>query len=687
MQELEAIRNISIIAHIDAGKTSTTEGMLFYTGMTHRFGNIDDGTTVMDYLPEERERGITIISAAASLEWKDHLVHLIDTPGHIDFTAEVERSLRVIDGAVVIFSGVEGVEAQSEKVWRQADKYRVPKIAFINKLDRIGACFQRVLDEINAKFGDCALPLHEPLGVEDQFAGVVDLLSLELVRFGVNDQGEVSREPLPPDLVPEMRRRRDAIVERLADASDEVATAYLDGRDLPAELLRKVIRTETIKQRLVPVLAGSAKKRMGIQTLLDAVIDFLPSPADVGSIQAQTVKSDETVELKPDSTLPFAGLVFKVVADPSADLLYLRTYAGTLRPNSTLCNSRTHEKVKVKQILRLFAKNTTPLEKVGPGDIVGIIGPKETGTGDTLCEPRRLLALEPITFPDPVISMAVEPRYSRDKDRLDEVLELLCREDPTLSRSLDEETGQRIISGMGELHLEIKLNRAQEDFHVEVRAGEPRVAYRETLKAATVQKATFVKTLGEVELFAGVELGFRPVPRGDQAFAVESRLHDKSAYPKEFVNAAVRALTEGLRTGGNHGYPLIYLAAELRDLTIHPEKTTEPAVVGAVLMGIDQAIREVGTTVLEPLMHLEILTPDDTVGEVSVYLQPRRAVIHEMASMGTVKRISCEVPLAEMFGFGKALPKLSGGRGSFSMEPCGYQELPSAVATRMFGTA
>ncbi len=684
MQKLDNMRNIGIIAHIDAGKTTITEGMLYFSGCTHRFGNIDEGTTVMDYLAEERQRGITIVAAAATIPWQDCLLHLIDTPGHIDFTAEVERSLRVIDGAVVIFSGVEGVEAQSEKVWRQADTYSVPKIAFINKLDRIGASFQRVLDEINRKFGG-ALALQEPVGIEDQFNSVVDLLTFQLLEFGGPDHDQVERKPVPDELRERMLQKREELIESLADESDELAVAYLEGDEIPVEKLRSVIRDLTLRNRIVPVFAGSAKKQIGVQPLMDAAIEYLPSPADCDVIPAVKVKTEEPVDVRAAEEEPFAGFIFKLVADPSADLLYMRTYSGTLKQNATLINARTGDKVRAKQILRLYAKNTQTLEQVGPGDIVGVIGPKGCGTGDTLCETRRVVSFERITFPEPVISIAVEPRYSRDRDKLAESLELLCREDPTLSQSEDEDTGQLLLSGMGELHLEINLKRLRDEFKTEARTGQPRVAYRETLKTATSEHVVFARTIGENELYAEAEVAFSPLKRGEDLFKVEHSLRNENEIPKAFVQAAVRALSDGLRTGGNHGYPLIYLQAELKSLIVSSEKTTEGAVVGAVLSTIDQAIRHVGTRVLEPLMHLEIITTDETVGEVTMYLQPRRAVIHEMTSAGQIKRISCEVPLAEMFGFSKALPKLTGGRASFTMEPCGYQELPAEIAQKMFG--
>ena len=687
MSDMSRIRNIGIIAHIDAGKTTTTEGILYFSGLTHRYGKIDDGTTVMDFLPEERERGITIAAAAATIPWGEHLIHLIDTPGHIDFTAEVERSLRVIDGAVVIFSGVEGVEAQSEKVWRQADTYSVPKIAFINKLDRVGASFPRVLAEINEKFGGCALPLMEPIGIEGEFCSMVDLVTMETVTFAGESNEVVERSPIPAEMAAAMGERREAMLERLADESDEIAHAYLEGEEIPPATLRKAIRELTIARKLTPVLVGSGKKSIGIQPLVDAVVDYLPSPADCADIPAEDTRKGAPIVLHPDEDAPFVGLIFKVSASKTADLFYLRTYQGVLKPNLTLLNSRTGEKVRPRQIFKIYAKTTETVDSVGPGDIVGLVGLRNCGIGDTLCEPRMTVALEKIAFPEPVISMAVEPRMSSDKDKLDETLDLLCREDQTLTRSQDEETGQRIISGMGELHLEINLKRIERDFNVAVRVGEPRVAYRETLKAACDEHVVFSRTIGETELYAEVGVSFRSLAKGGEMFVVSNSVRGVANIRREFVLGAERALREGLRTGGNHGYPLIYLAAELTDLKVDPVRTTEGAVVGAVLQAIDQAIRNVGTVVLEPLMRLEVTAPDDCIGEISMYVQPRRAVIHEMVSVPAGRKILCEVPLSEMFGFGKALPRLSGGRGSFSMEPCGYQPLPASVVERMFGRA
>jgi elongation factor G len=686
MSQLERIRNIGVIAHIDAGKTSTSEGMLFFSGRTHRYGNIDDGTTVLDYLEEERMRGITIVAAAATLPWNDHVIHLIDTPGHIDFTAEVERSLRVIDGAVVVFSGVEGVEAQSEKVWRQATHYKVPRIAFINKLDRVGADFSRVVDQVNEKFGSVAVAVQIPMGEEERLAGVIDLLGLEEVRFSGDKNEVVTRAPVSDDWREPAQQARNRLVERLADHDDDLAMLYLEGAEITAAQLRATLRRLTLANTLVPVLCGSAKRALGVQLLLDAVIDYLPSPADIPEIPAFLLKDGQPTVVHPDPKAPLSALVFKVIADKNADLLYVRTYSGTLKVGATLINPRTGEKLRAKQLLKVYAKSTEPVDEVGPGDIVGILGMKGCGTGDTLCEPFKPVYFEKITFPEPVISVALEPRFTRDKDKLDEALELLCREDPTLSRSVHEETGQRILSGMGELHLEIKLKRLNTDFNVETRAGEPRVAYRETFRGSSLQHVVFSRTFGDTELFAECQVSFRPLPSGEEFFRIENKMRNKNNLPRALVAAAEKALGDGLRTGGAYGYPMIFAAAELQELVIDPQRTTEGAVVGAVLQAVNQAIVQAGTTLLEPLMRLEVTLPENCIGELSGYLQSRRALIGEMEMVGPgLKKIGCTVPLAEMFGFGKSLPRLTGGRGSFSMEPCGYQEIDAQTKAQKFG--
>ncbi len=672
MSELEQIRNFGIIAHIDAGKTTTTERMLYYSGKTHRLGEVDDGTAIMDYLDEERQRGITIISAAAAFPWQDCRLHLIDTPGHIDFTAEVERSLRVIDGAVVIFSGVEGVEAQSETVWRQADHYHLPRLAFINKLDRLGASFDRVCAEINDKFDHKALILQVPVGIEQNFNALIDLVACRRLTFEGEDGETVAETEIPAELADQATATRRELIERLADFSDPVAELYLADEEIPTELLRREIRRLTLENVIVPVLAGAAKRNLGVQPLLDAVVAYLPSPADVGAVTGISLKTGAEVQMPPAPDAPFSGLVFKVKANPSADLYYLRTYSGVLKTGANVFVPRTGDTVRIKRILRIYAQRTEALDKVGPGDIVGFLGPRNIVTGDTLCERNRALTYERMTFPEPVISMALEPKSSQDRDKLDESLALICREDPTLTLSRDENTGQRILAGMGELHLEINVHRLAADFHLGVKCGEPRVAYRETVQTPVETHTQFHKVLGDQELFAGVRIALRPEPNPEQPFRVENKVRGREV-GKNLIQAALQALTDGLKTGGNYGYPLTYIAAELLELETQRDKTTEGAVLGAVLQALDQAIREAGTVILEPIMKLEILAPEEHLGEISNDIQSRRGLILDVTSVSRLKRTLCEVPLAEMFGFSKAIPKLTGGRGAFTMEPCGYK--------------
>lgn len=672
MSELSNIRNLGIIAHIDAGKTSTTEGLLFFSGLTHRYGNIDEGTTVMDFLPDERARGITIMAAAAVIPWGSYEYHLIDTPGHIDFTAEVERSLRAIDGAVVIFSAVEGVEAQSEKVWHQADGYGVPKIAFVNKMDRIGASYSRTCQEIDEKFGGVALPMQFPDGEESDFHGMVDLLTMEYLQFTGDRHEVVQRIPVPEELRKDAEAAREALLEKLSDHSDEIANLFLEGAEIPLELLHGEIRRLTLSRKLVPVFLGSAKREIGVQPLADAIGLYLPSPVDVKEYPAVDRRTGKETAVHADPKEPFAGFIFKINASNTADLFFLRIYSGILHGNDQLVNARTGEKVRAKQLYRIYAKSTEQIQEAGPGDIVGLTGLKDCGIGDTLCAPQRVLSFGGIAFPEPVISMVVEPKFSKDKDKLDDALNLLCREDQTLRRSTAEETGQRVVSGMGELHLEVSLKRVSTDFGVDIRTGEPRVAYRETLlKPATIH-AVFNKTIGDAVFYAEVTVDFSPMERTGEPFEITDET--RGVIPRALTEAALQALGDGLKTGGLQGYPMIFVKASLKDLKFAQETTTPGAVAGAVNDAITQAFQQAGTVVLEPVMKLEVLAPEDTVGEISMYLQPRRAIISDMVQVGTMRKIICQVPLAEMFGFGKALPRLSGGRGSFSLEPSGYQE-------------
>lgn len=677
-QTLSSIRNVGIIAHIDAGKTTTTERFLFYSGKTHRIGEIDNGTTVMDYLSEERERGITIVSAAAEFNWttedKIGTIHLIDTPGHIDFTAEVERSLRVIDGAVVIFSGVEGVEAQSEKVWHQSDHYQVPKIAFINKLDRLGASFERVKGEITDKFTDiktCALQI--PIGSEAEFCGIIDLLGMQAVYFDGEDGSDVRKADIPPEMIDEANHAREELLVTISDLSDPIAELYLEEAEIGLDLLNCEIRKLVLSNQLVPIMAGSAKKNIGIQTLLDAVNIYLPSPEDKATYQGHSPKTEEIMEINVHDK-DFAGMIFKVVAGESADLFYLRIYSGKLHVNDSLYNPRTHQKVRLKRLLKLYSKNIEAVEEAFAGDIVGLIGPSDVITGDTLCSPNRPVLLEKISFPEPVISMAVEPKSNKDKDRLDSAISLLCREDPTLNIRINEATGQRLLSGMGELHLEINSHRICDEFNLDVRFGVPQVAFRETLKQKVTITGELSKTIGDHDLYAKVELYLEPVPKLATGLEIHSDVKKKATLPSAWIESAEETLANGLKTGGNWGYPLIYIRGTIKNIEGDPTKTTENAIAGAILDALHKAIMK-GTLILEPLVRLDVIAPESAIGEITGYIQARRALIHGIQPVAASQHLTCEVPLAEMFGFSKALPKLSGGRAAFSMEPCGYQEI------------
>ena len=570
--ELGKIRNIGIIAHIDAGKTTLTERFLYYSGKTHRIGDIDNGNTVMDYLDEERARGITIVSAAASFEWKDNIYHLIDTPGHIDFTAEVERSLRVISGAVVIFSAVEGVEAQSEKVWRQSKKYDISKIAFINKMDRMGASFDRVYEDIKDKFSDIRVaPMQIPDGEESEFSGVIDLLEMKYLKFEEKDGSDVVRSAVPEDLLEHAQLYRDEMLSVIADLSDEVAELYLEEKEIPIELLKRETRRLVIENKLCPVYTGSARRNIGVQPVLDAVSDYLPCPLDRPVCTGISPKSEKEKEIHIDDTT-FCGLIFKVVASETADLLYLRTYSGNLKADSIVYNPRTKEKIKIKRILRLYSKKVEPVDEVGPGDIVALVGIKNITTGDTLCSVGNPVVLEGVTFPEPVISMAVEPKSSKDKDKLASVLGLLCREDPTLSVDIHESTGQNILSGMGELHLEINCNRLEHEFNLVVRHGAPRVVYRETIKEATIETGVLCQSIGETEYHAEVVVDFEPMPRNDVGIEVICNVKNKNNIPNSWIVSAEDALHNALKTGGNWGYPLIYIRAKIVEIRGTAEK-------------------------------------------------------------------------------------------------------------------
>jgi elongation factor G len=681
---LERVRNVGIIAHIDAGKTTATERFLFYSGRTHKIGEVHDGEAVMDFRADERERGITISAAATTFPWNNHQINLIDTPGHVDFTAEVERSLRVLDGAVVIFSGVEGVEPQSETVWRQADRYQVPRLAFINKLDRAGADHGRVLKQIENRLGARAAFVNLPHGEENRLDGVIDLLDQNLILFNAATQGrELEVWEIPEDSIHMAEEARSHLVESTANCVDWLADRYLSGEPIDGKDLRRAIREATLAGKLVPVLCGAALRDLGIQPVLDAICYYLPSPLD--RPPAQGMDPDAGISILRPLTLeaPFSALIFKVVATSSTDFLWLRVYSGSVTTEERCYHPRSKTRLRLRRILRLHADRTEPVEQARCGDIVAVHGLKDIVTGDTLCDPQHPITFEPIHFPQTVVSMAVETQNSADRDRLYEIVNRLLREDPTLSVGTDEETGQMILSGMGELHLEVTRNRMQREFNVEAFFGRPRVSYRETIVSRGVGKGEFEKRISDI-LFSGraaVEVLPRPRQPGDRSLPpVEvdiSRI--VRLLSPALQREAQEILLRGCNSGGSHGYPVVDLKVQVLDFRHNDPPDPAVPLLGTLTLALREAIAQAQTIVLEPVMNLEVRAPEDCLGPLMKDLGARRAEIRETELMSAVAVVRGLVPLAEMFGYSTQMRSLTQGRGSFSMEPYDYQPAKSWV--------
>ncbi|MBS0262095.1 MAG: elongation factor G [Planctomycetes bacterium] len=690
---VEKIRNIGIIAHIDAGKTTTTERILFYAGASHRMGNVDDGTTQTDFDPEEQERGITIYSAAVTCRWRDWQINIIDTPGHVDFTAEVERSLRVLDGGIVVFSAREGVEAQSETVWRQANKYGVPRICFINKMDRIGAGFERTFQQITERLAANPVAIMIPIGAGPQpnataFRGLIDLIEMRAIYFDENSQGsKFEFAEIPEDCREMADEWRSKLVEQVALLDDTVFAKFVEEQPIEADEIRRLLRVGTLSRALQPVLCGSSLKYIGVQPLLDAVGQFLPSPIDRPPVQGLNPNAKkETVEVrKPTTKDPFCGLVFKIVADPHGDLCFVRVYSGVLKARSRPLNPRLGKKEMVSQLWHIQADRREKLEteSVDAGEIIGITGIKDSATGDTLCEANHPIALESIAFPEPVISMAVEPESSADRRKLAETLQMLSRQDPTFRAVVNEETGQTLISGMGELHLEVIRHRMERDFKLNVRVHRPRVSYRETVKKTQVSTGEFSRHAAGVTQFARVNLKLEPQPENDSV-TVKNEVKPGSLSPEllALVEQAVRETAQG---SGMLGYPLIQvkftiLSIEHSELE-NPEASFLAAASDAVLRGVNDA----GVVLLEPIMKLEVVTPDEFLGNIHSDLMARRAIIVGTDQRGDLQAIAAEVPLATMFGYSTQVRSLSQGRASYSMEPLKYADAPPEVLKEMLG--
>jgi elongation factor G len=672
----DRIRNIGIVAHIDAGKTTTSERFLFYTGRSHKLGEVHDGLAVMDFREDERDRGITISAAATTLSWRDHRINLIDTPGHVDFTAEVERALRVLDGAVVVFDGVEGVEPQSETVWHQADRYHVPRLAFINKMDRVGADFDAAVRGIEERLGANAIPIQMPDGSAETFAGVVDLVAQTHLTF---DQGTLGREvveaPVPERLAAEAHARRTRMIERLADLHEPLAELFLAEAPIGADDLRAALRAVTVGHEAVPVLCGAALRNAGIQPLLDAVCAYLPSPADVGAAHGTDPRDGAPLEREPADRAPFSALVFKVQASPSADLFFVRVYSGRLEAGERAWNPRTGERERLRRVLRMFADRGEPVDALESGDIVAVAGLHRSVSGDTLCDEGKPILLEPIRFPSTVVSVAIEPKTGADRDRLAELIPRLQREDPTLRTAVDPDTGQQILSGMGELHLDVTLKRIDREFGIRLGWGKPRVSFRETVRAAAEGTSTYQRQVAGEALFARVRLRVEPLADPGARPEVGHALAP-GAIPAAFLPALLDGIANAADGGGLYGYPVTGVRATVLDATFSEAGQPEIAVNSAASHAFREALRAGGPLVLEPYGRLEVRVPEEYLGAVMKTLQQRRAVVTDTGVTRGGAIVRGVAPIGEMFGYLTALRSHTQGRGAFSLEPLDYRPLP-----------
>ncbi len=678
---IERYRNIGIIAHIDAGKTTTTERILFYTGKTHRIGSVDEGTTVTDWMEQERERGITIVSAAVSAVWKGYQINIIDTPGHIDFTAEVQRSLRVLDGGIVIFDAVQGVEPQSETVWRQADRYRVPRICFVNKMDRVGASFERTIEMIGERLGANPIAVQLPIGFEAGFRGVVDLLRMKAIIW----EDDIGRDPredeVPADMGAAAMDARERMVEKIVETDDELTLKYLEGEVITPEELKAALRKATIANKATPVFCGSSLRNKGVQPLLDAVIDYLPSPIDVPPVKGFDPRIEEEVERVADDNAPLSALVFKIVTDPYVGrLAYLRVYSGKITQGSMVYNSTKGKRERIGRLLRMYADRREDVDEVLAGDIGATLGLKDSFTGDTLCEATHPILLEAITFPEPVISVAIEPKTSADQDRMSDALRKLAEEDPTFHVRTDQDTGQTIISGMGELHLEVLVDRMLREFRVQARVGKPQVAYRESI-TQPVERAEYryVKQTGGRGQFGHVVLELEPAEIGSGITFKNDIVG--GVIPKEYINAIEKGIREAAEAGALAGYPVTDVNVRLYDGSYHEVDSSEMAFKMAASLAFKEGIQKGKPVLLEPIMKVEVVVPEEFLGDIIGQLNARRGVIlgTEMRP-GNTQAVRAMVPLAEMFGYATDLRSATQGRGAFTMEFDHYAQVAENVA-------
>lgn len=683
---LERYRNIGIIAHIDAGKTTTTERILYYTGKTHRLGSVDEGTTVTDWMEQERERGITIVSAAVSAFWKDHQVNIIDTPGHIDFTAEVQRSLRVLDGGIVIFDAVQGVEPQSETVWHQADRYGVPRICFVNKMDRVGASYERTIDMIKKRLGANPIAVQVPVGSEGNFSGVVDLFTEQAVVWE-DDLGERSvLMDIPSELQPQVETMRARMVEQIAETDDELTLKYLEGEPLSLEDLKAAMRRAVIAGEATPVYCGSALRNKGIQLLLDAVVDFLPSPLDIPPVVGEDPKSGELIQRPALDDAPLSALVFKIVSDPyMGRLAYIRVYSGKLSQGVMVYNSTKERRERIGRLLRMYADRREDVKELYAGDIGAILGMKQTFTGDTLCDASNQIILENISFPEPVISVSIEPKTAADQDKMSEALQKLAEEDPTFLVRTDEETGQLIIAGMGELHLEVLVDRMLREYRVQARVGRPQVAYRESI-TRPVEKAEYryVKQTGGRGQYGHVVLELQPGEPGS-GIVFDNKIVG-GTIPREYIPAVEKGVREAADSGLIAGYPTTDIHVTLYDGSYHEVDSNELAFKVAGSLAFKEGAQRAGPVLLEPMMKVEVLVPEEFLGDIIAQLNARRGEILGMEIRpGNSQAVSAMMPLAEMFGYATDLRSASQGRGVFTMEFDHYARVAESVARAVVG--
>ncbi|NCP16164.1 elongation factor G [bacterium] len=683
---LERYRNIGIIAHIDAGKTTTTERILFYTGKTHRMGSVDDGTTVTDWMEQERERGITIVSAAVSAEWKGYQVNIIDTPGHIDFTAEVQRSLRVLDGGVVIFDAVQGVEPQSETVWRQADRYRVPRICFVNKMDRVGASYERTIESIKQRLGANPIAMQMPIGMEASFQGVVDLMNQKVIYWDDDLGREPRQAEIPADLKAQASELRHSMVERIAELNDELTLKYLEGEEIGNEELITALRQAVLANKATPVFCGSSLRNKGVQLVLDAVLDYLPSPADVPPVKGTDPRNDEIVELPAQDDAPLSALVFKIVTDPYVGrLAYFRVYSGTISQGQMVTNSIKGKRERIGRLIRMYADRREDITEVRAGDIAAVLGLKDSFTGDTLCD-NKLIVLETITFPEPVISVAIEPKTTADQSRMGEALKKLSEEDPTFRVRSDENTGQTIISGMGELHLDVIVDRMMREFRVQANVGKPRVAYRESITRPVPEvNYRYIKQTGGHGQYGHVVISLEPGERGS-GVVFENKIYG-GTIPREFIPAVEKGIKEAAESGVLAGYPVVDLKVTLLDGSFHEVDSSEMAFKMAATFAFKEGIQKGGPVLLEPIMKVEAIVPEEYVGDIMGGLNGRRAVIRGMEPRpGNAQAVSAMVPLGEMFGYATELRSSTQGRGVFSMEFEHYAPVSESVAKEILAS-